>query len=103
MSDLIRDLSRSGLNIMFQRLAKSDCGDSSCIFTKDRTGMRTNGGCRCYQNYSNEIMELIEADRKRIVDPLKEYLDMYGDVMSARKKKVFIETLKRAGVNDGRE
>lgn len=24
-----------------------DCGDHSCDFTKDRSGMRTNGGCRC--------------------------------------------------------
>lgn len=24
-----------------------DCGDSSCFFTKVKTGMRTNGGCRC--------------------------------------------------------
>lgn len=24
-----------------------DCGDSSCEFALKRTGMRTNGGCRC--------------------------------------------------------
>lgn len=24
-----------------------DCGDNSCRFTLDRSGMRTNGGCRC--------------------------------------------------------
>lgn len=26
-----------------------DCGDSSCAFAKARTGMRTNGGCRCLE------------------------------------------------------
>jgi hypothetical protein len=24
-----------------------DCGDSSCLYAKERKGMRTNGGCRC--------------------------------------------------------
>jgi len=24
-----------------------DCGDSGCISAYPRTGMRTNGGCRC--------------------------------------------------------
>jgi uncharacterized protein Smg (DUF494 family) len=27
-----------------------DCGDNSCMFAKDKTGMRTNGGCRCFSN-----------------------------------------------------
>lgn len=29
------------------RLTQLDCGDHSCVFARDRTGMRTNGGCRC--------------------------------------------------------
>lgn len=24
-----------------------DCGDNSCLFALNRSGMRTNGGCRC--------------------------------------------------------
>lgn len=24
-----------------------DCGDSSCVFARNKTGQRTNGGCRC--------------------------------------------------------
>lgn len=27
-----------------------DCGDHSCIFAKNKSGMRTNGGCRCFRN-----------------------------------------------------
>ena len=27
----------------------ADCGDNSCRFAKDKTGMRTNGGCRCIE------------------------------------------------------
>jgi hypothetical protein len=26
---------------------KLDCGDNSCAFAESKTGMRTNGGCRC--------------------------------------------------------
>lgn len=29
-------------------VAKMDCGDSSCRFAKSRRGMRTNGGCTCF-------------------------------------------------------
>ena len=27
-----------------------DCGDSSCLFAKNKRGMRTNGGCRCFRD-----------------------------------------------------
>lgn len=27
-----------------------DCGDNSCLFAPSKTGMRTNGGCRCFAN-----------------------------------------------------
>lgn len=27
-----------------------DCGDQSCAFAEKKTGMRTNGGCRCLEN-----------------------------------------------------
>ena len=27
-----------------------DCGDSGCAFAKTRSGMRTNGGCRCLES-----------------------------------------------------
>ena len=27
-----------------------DCGDNSCVFAKNRGGMRTNGGCRCFDH-----------------------------------------------------
>ena len=26
------------------------CFDGGCLFTDDRTGMRTNGGCHCLEN-----------------------------------------------------
>jgi hypothetical protein len=27
-----------------------DCGDSSCVFAEKKTGQRTNGGCRCFDD-----------------------------------------------------
>lgn len=27
-----------------------DCGDNSCMFAINKGGMRTNGGCRCFEN-----------------------------------------------------
>lgn len=27
-----------------------DCGDNSCLFATKKGGMRTNGGCRCFEN-----------------------------------------------------
>ena len=30
--------------------AKLDCGDNSCEFAEHKTGMRTNGGCRCLKD-----------------------------------------------------
>lgn len=30
--------------------AKLDCGDNSCEFAENKTGMRTNGGCRCLKD-----------------------------------------------------
>ena len=29
---------------------KLDCGDNSCMFAENKTGARTNGGCRCTDN-----------------------------------------------------
>lgn len=31
-------------------LKELDCGDNSCYFARGKGGMRTNGGCRCFEN-----------------------------------------------------
>lgn len=31
-------------------MSELDCGDNSCAFAKEKGGMRTNGGCRCFSN-----------------------------------------------------
>lgn len=38
---------------------KPDCGDHSCLFAEKKTGMRTNGGCRCFDHagFSKDVMK----------------------------------------------
>jgi len=47
-----------------------DCGDHSCMFAVKKTGMRTNGGCRCLKELSNikqaKVNLAIMRMRKRI-------------------------------------
>lgn len=33
-----------------EKMSKQDCGDNSCLYVKPKTGMRTNGGCRCFKS-----------------------------------------------------
>lgn len=56
---------------------KLDCGDNSCFFVEKPTGMRTNGGCRCFESAgfdrsavssAKKILPEIIALRARIVD-----------------------------------
>jgi hypothetical protein len=42
-----------------------DCGDNSCKYAKTRTGMRTNGGCRCDERADDELVDVVCAYLKR--------------------------------------
>lgn len=47
-----------------------DCGDTSCRFAESKTGMRTNGGCRCLQDLTydkqREVHRYIADLRRRL-------------------------------------
>ena len=43
-----------------------DCGDSSCLFAEARTGMRTNGGCRCLEKFEVYNPEENKWNRKDV-------------------------------------
>lgn len=50
-----------------------DCGDNSCLF-RDRTkpsGMRTNGGCRCFRD--------LPSEKRMFVHRMFFYLKKIGD------------------------
>lgn len=40
-----------------------DCCDNSCIFSSGRGGMRTNGGCRCFENSQGDRKQLNHLSR----------------------------------------
>lgn len=42
-----------------------DCRDHSCLFAKDKSGQRTNGGCRC-------LKPLPDVQRLRVLTVLNE-------------------------------
>lgn len=43
-----------------------DCGDSNCECASDRSGMRTNGGCRCL-SYRHKTPYELERTAKQAV------------------------------------
>lgn len=59
-----------------------DCGDSSCIFATSRSGMRTNGGCRCLRDLPHDM----QRDLRRL------FLDMSAEITELRAEN---EELRR--------
>lgn len=49
--DPLTELLREGEKVIEDRSQKLDCGDNSCLFAENKTGMRTNGGCRCFAKH----------------------------------------------------
>lgn len=45
---------------------KLDCGDSSCYYAENKSGMRTNGGCRCHEkfHFRNVAREWFEENER---------------------------------------
>lgn len=49
-----------------------DCGDNSCQYAKKKGGMRTNGGCRCFQDIRpsenrRQLENVLRAVKKVVV------------------------------------
>lgn len=61
-----------------ERISKLDCGDSSCLFAKNKGGMRTNGGCRCLNGRPNYGFHILSNNFDKIaavVDSAKDYFE----------------------------
>lgn len=43
-----------------------DCGDNSCSFAENKSGMRTNGGCRCAENNPRQVGRYAVWARHRV-------------------------------------
>jgi hypothetical protein len=54
-----------------------DCGDNSCLAAHPKGGMRTNGGCRCFQatHSYQESKEMSLRARKAVMYWKKRALD----------------------------
>lgn len=43
-----------------KELSKLDCGSHSCIFAKDKTGMRTNSQCLCLNSLPTGLRIILQ-------------------------------------------
>jgi hypothetical protein len=66
-------------------LTTPDCGDNSCDFATDKSGMRTNGGCRCGQTRSNLYFRKLHLMKKDI-RPLLLRMKALEDVAEAARE-----------------
>lgn len=62
-----------------------DCGDNSCIFAKNKGGMRTNGGCRCFSVHGFDRSVMTSAMKM-----LPLYLDQKEEItrLKAEREKL---------------
>lgn len=57
-----------------------DCGDNSCHFAKNKTGMRTNGGCRCFYRAGLRSRSLVAC----AVEILPKYLALESSLAASQ-------------------
>jgi hypothetical protein len=60
-------------------MSELDCGDNSCKYSKNRGGMRTNGGCRCVVNKPRDV----ERHLLRQVAELQAKLEIARDALKS--------------------
>ncbi len=65
----------------------ADCGDNSCRFAKNKSGMRTNGGCRCAEIRAPSLRHFFYAANPEAVlgliariEKLEAALQFYADI-----------------------
>lgn len=66
-----------------------DCGDNNCYFAKEKTGMRTNGGCRCFTNAGLRNRSAVSA----AIELLPKYLAATTVLQQERERVKDLETL----------
>lgn len=59
-----------------------DCGDNSCHFAKNKTGMRTNGGCRCLERAGVRSRSLVAG----AIELLPKYLSAEQRIRQLEEK-----------------
>ena len=71
-----------------RRDAGLDCGDNSCLYAMNKTGMRTNGGCRCSPKRmkddlgrSRKACDDLQAELERVRGELATYKETKHDAI----------------------
>lgn len=59
ISDLIDQVEEEKKELI-KALLELDCGDNSCLFSSNKGGMRTNGGCRCLKEFPTKLQLAIK-------------------------------------------
>lgn len=67
---------------------EADCGDNSCRFAKNKSGMRTNGGCRCVAIRDPSLRHFFYAANPEAV---------LGLIARIEKLEVALEKISRLG------
>jgi hypothetical protein len=49
-----------------------DCGDNSCRYATNKTGMRTNGGCRCSWNDGKDVEFFLTCNYAAALERIQE-------------------------------
>lgn len=84
-----------------------DCGDHSCRFAKDKSGMRTNGGCRCLKALDEPLrlrihatFHVLEQEVERLKDQGKTACNLFDDLKAAQLQNGALKEEYDASVND---
>lgn len=67
-----------------------DCGDNSCYFKKTPGGMRTNGGCRCFDSagYSRLFVESAKQMLPELLKLKQENKELKKLIEALRKETI---------------
>ena len=92
------DVYQRAIDEIYEQTKRLDCGDQSCLFAKDKSGQRTNGGCRCEPA---RVLDDADQEVKGIeisVDDLTKYEKHCGTVGDKMFKQEHVDFLKSHGI-----
>ena len=61
-----------------------DCGDHSCMFAADKSGQRTNAGCRCLDGLSSAQRHQVNEYIRYLKRQIEDARGMYGGKVFGR-------------------
>ena len=71
----MKTITELSVDALISHRPSPDCGDNSCAFSKSKTGMRTNSGCRCLKGKISENDLRYFEGQERIIKELVRRLE----------------------------